>query len=188
MILVVHPGDFVIFRNSAYLDMESKILETERLILRKLTLDDAAFVLELMNEPGFIKYVADRELRTEGDAARYLSDKILPTYERFGFGSYRVELKEAGTVVGICGLVKRDTLDHADIGFSILQRFGGNGYAYEAAVAVLNFGRTVLGLAHICGVTAPCNRTSIHLLEKLGLKFQRRIHLPGYGAKSLLFE
>ena len=109
-------------------------------------------------------------------------------YERFGFGFYRVELKESETVVGICGLVKRDTLDDADIGFSILQRFGGNGYAYEAAVAVLNLGRTVLGLAHICGVTGPGNQTSIHLLEKLGLKFRRKIHLPGYGTESLLFE
>lgn len=168
--------------------MESKILETERLILRKLTLDDAAFFLELMNEPDFIKNVADRGLRTEEDAARYLSEKVLPTYERFGFGSYHVELKESKTAIGICGLLKRDTLDDADIGFSILQRFGGNGYAYEAAVAVLNYGRAVLGLGHICGVTAPGNRTSIHLLEKLGLKFQRKIHLPGYGAESLLFE
>ena len=188
MILVAHPGDFVIFRNSAYLDMESKILETERLILRKLTLDDAAFLFELMNEPAFIEYVADRGLRTEGDAARYLLDKILPMYERFGFGFYRVELRESEIAIGICGLIKRDTLDDADIGFSILQRFGGNGYAYEAAVAVLNYGRTVLGLARICGVTAPCNGTSIHLLEKLGLKFQRKIHLPGYGVESLLFE
>ena len=188
MILVVHPGDFVIFKNSVYLDMDSKILETERLILRNLTLDDATFLLELMNEPAFIEYVADRGLRTEVDAARYLSDKILPTYERFGFGFYRVELKESETAIGICGLVKRDTLDDPDIGFSILQRFGGKGYAYEAAVAVLNYGRAVLGLAHICGVTAPGNRTSIHLLEKLGLKFQQKIHLPGYGTESLLFE
>jgi RimJ/RimL family protein N-acetyltransferase len=168
--------------------MDSKILETERLILRKLTLDDAAFLLELMNEQAFIKYVADRGLRTKCDAARYLLDKILPAYERFGFGFYRVELKESETVIGICGLVKRDTLDHADIGFSILERFRGNGYAYEAAVAVLQYGHAALGLAQICGVTAPGNRTSIHLLEKLGLKFRREIHLPGYGAESLLFE
>ena len=167
--------------------MSLKILETKRLTLSRLTIADATFLLELMNEPAFIKQVADRGLRTEADAALYLADKILPTYESFGFGFYRVNLKESETAIGICGLVKRDTLDDPDIGFSILKRFCGKGYAYEAAVAVLDYGRTVLGLAQICGVTAPGNRTSIHLLEKLGLKFQRRIHLPGYGAESLLF-
>ena len=166
--------------------MDHIVLETERLILRKLRVADAAFILELMNEPAFIEHVADRGLQTEADAARYLADKILPTYERFGFGFYRVDLKESEIAIGICGLVKRDSLDDPDIGFSILQRFCGKGYAWEAATAVLNYGRTVLGLTQICGVTAPGNQISIHLLEKLGLKIQRKIHLPGYGAESLL--
>ena len=168
--------------------MSMIILETERLTLSRLTIADAAFLLELMNEPAFIEHVADRGLRTEADAALYLTEKILPTYERFGFGFYRVNLKESESAIGICGLVQRDTLDDPDVGFSILRRFCGKGYAYEAAVAVLDYGRTALGLTHICGVTAPGNRTSIHLLKKLGLKFQRRIHLPGYGAESLLFS
>lgn len=167
--------------------MSLKILETERLTLTLLTIADAAFMLELMNEPAFIEYVADRALRTEADAARYLSEKILPNYERYGFGFYRVTLKESQCAIGICGLVKRETLDDPDIGFSILQRFCRQGYAYEAAAAVMDYGRHVLGLEQICGVTAPGNETSIHLLEKLGLKFQRKIHLPGYGPASLLF-
>ena len=167
--------------------MSLKILETERLILSRLTLADAAFILELMNEPGFIEFVADRGLRTEADAARYLTEKILPNYERFGFGFYRVTLKESGIAIGICGLVKRDVLANPDIGFSILDRYSRNGYAYEAAVAVMNYGRTVLGLTQICGVTAPDNRVSQHLLRKLELKFQRKFHLPGYGTESLLF-
>ena len=167
--------------------MSLKILETERLILAQLTLADAAFILELMNEPGFIEFVADRGLRTEADAARYLAEKILPNYERFGFGFYRVILKGSETAIGICGLVKREMLDDPDIGFSILERFCRKGYAYEAAVAVMNYGRTALGLTHICGVTAPDNWTSQHLLEKLGLKFRRKFHLPGYGTESLLF-
>ena len=165
-----------------------KILETGRLTLSNLTLADAPFMLELMNEPAFIEYVADRGLRTEADAALYLAEKILPSYEKFGFGLYRVDLKDSESAIGICGLLKRDTLDDPDVGFSILNRFCRKGYAYEAATAVLDYGRTVLGLAQICGVTAPNNRTSIHLLEKLGLKLQRRIHLPGYGAESLLFS
>ena len=165
-----------------------KVLETERLILSHLTLADAAFMLELMNEPEFIEFVADRGLRTEEDAALYLAEKILPSYERFGFGLWRVDLKESATAIGICGLLKRDTLDDPDVGFSILKRFCRKGYAYEAALAVLNYGRTTLGLAEICGITAPNNRISIRLLEKLGLKLQRRIHVPGYGTESLLFS
>lgn len=167
--------------------MSLKILETERLILSRLTTADAVFMLELMNEPAFIEYVADRGLRSEADAVRYLSEKLLPNYERFGFGFYRVTLKESGSAIGICGLVKRETLDDPDIGFSILERFCRNGYAYEAAAAVLAYGRTVLGLTKICGVTAPHNRASIHLLEKLGLKLQGKIDLPGYETESLLF-
>lgn len=167
--------------------MSLKILETERLILARLTIADATFLLEIMNEPGFVEFVADRGLRTEADAARYLAEKILPDYERFGFGFYRVSLKDCGTAIGICGLVKRDVLEDPDIGFSMLERFWRKGYAYEAAVAVMDYGRTVLGLPRICGVTAPENRASQHLLAKLGLKFQRKFHLPGYGTESLLF-
>jgi RimJ/RimL family protein N-acetyltransferase len=165
-----------------------KVLETERLFLSHLTLADASFMLELMNEPEFIEFVADRGLRTEADAALYLAQKILPFYEKFGFGLWRVDLKDSGSPIGICGLLKRDTLDHPDVGFSILKRFCQKGYAYEAAAAVLNYGRTTLGLTQICGITAPNNRISIRLLEKLGLKLQRTIQVPGYGAESLLFS
>jgi RimJ/RimL family protein N-acetyltransferase len=169
------------------LGIPMKVLETERLTLQRLTLDDADFLLELMNEPGFLKFVADRGLRTTADAAEYISEKILPSYALHGFGFYRVDLRESKTAIGICGLVKREMLEAVDVGFSILKRFGGNGYAYEAAAAVMTYGRTALGLPQILGVTAPDNRASIRLLEKLGLRFQRKIHLPGYGAESLLF-
>jgi len=165
-----------------------KILETERLVLSHLTIADASFMLELMNEPEFIEFVADRGLRTEADAALYLAEKILPSYEKFGFGLWRVDLKQSAAPIGICGLLKRDTLDDPDVGFSILKRFCGTGYCYEAAAAVLHYGRTTLGLKKICGITAPNNRISIHLLEKLGLKLQRRTHVPGYGTESLLFS
>jgi RimJ/RimL family protein N-acetyltransferase len=163
------------------------VLETERLVLRQLTTDDADFILELMNEPSFIRFVADRGLRTTADAAQFLRERILSSYEQFGFGFYRVALKESGEPIGICGLVKRETLEHADVGFSVLQRFCGKGFAYEAAAAVMHYGRTVLGLAQIIAVTAPDNQISMRLLEKLGLKYQRKIHLPGYGPESLLF-
>jgi RimJ/RimL family protein N-acetyltransferase len=165
-----------------------KILETQRLILLRLTTDDAPFLLELMNEPDFIKNIADRGLRTITDAASFISERILPSYERCGFGFYRVDIKESGTSIGICGLVKRDALESADIGYAILERFRSHGYALEAATAVMDYGRNVLGLPRIVGVTAPDNKISIRLLEKLGMRFEKRIHLPGYGPASLLFS
>jgi RimJ/RimL family protein N-acetyltransferase len=164
-----------------------KTIETERLVLRHLTIEDDAFMLELMNEPDFIRFVADRGLRTRADAAVYLSEKILLSYARYGFGFYRVDLKDSGTAIGICGLVKRETLDWVDIGFSLLERFRGRGYALEAATAVMKYGLNVLELPRIVAVTAPDNRNSIRLLEKLGLRFQEKIYLPGYGPESLLF-
>ena len=164
-----------------------KILETRRLILRQFTLADAPFLLQLMNEPGFIQYVADRGLRTTADAAAFLSNKILPSYERFGFGFYRVEVKDSGAPIGMCGLIKRDMLDEVDIGFATLECYSGRGYTFEASSAVFEYGRSVLGLPAIVGLTAPDNKASQHLLQKLGLRFRESIDLPGYGRESFLF-
>ncbi|HEY2711310.1 MAG TPA: GNAT family N-acetyltransferase [Chthoniobacterales bacterium] len=164
-----------------------KILETERLSLRQFDLADAPFLLELMNEPGFIQYVADRGLRTTADAAAFLSKKILPSYERFGFGFYRVELKDSHTPIGMCGFIKRDTLDEVDIGFATLERYSGRGYTFEASSAVFEYGHSVLGLSAIVGLTAPDNKVSQHLLQKLGLRFRESVDLPGYGRESFLY-
>ena len=164
-----------------------KVLETERLILRRIATDDAEVILELLNEPAFIRFVADRQVRTTAQAAEFIAAKMLPSYAEFGFGFYLVELKESRIPVGICGLIKRETLDDVDVGFSILERFWRNGYAYEAAQAVMEYGKRVLGLPRIVGVTAPDNESSTKLLEKLGLRFEKMIHLPGYGAESKLF-
>ena len=127
-----------------------------------------------MKKPGFIKFFADRGLRTTADAAKYLQEKIVPSYAQFGFGFYRLELRESGRPIGICGLIKRETLDSVDLGYSVLERFSGQGYAFEAATAVMDYGRNALGLPKIVGVTAPDNRVSIRLLEKLGLKYDAR--------------
>src|SRR5690349_8056597 len=107
-----------------------KILETERLVLRRLTTDDAAFMLKLMNEPDFHRFVGDRGLRTTEDAAVYLTEKILPSYATFGFGFYRTELQSDNSIIGICGLVKRETLEWVDVGFAFLEEFRGKGYAF----------------------------------------------------------
>lgn len=170
-------------------DREPKqVLETERLILREFDADDAELMLEILNEPAFIRFVADRNVRTTREAAEYLKEKILPSYGRFGFGFYVVELKANGTPVGMCGLVKRETLEHVDIGFSILERFWGRGYASEAAVALMHHGLTNLRLPRIVGITAPDNDRSAAVLQKLGLRFEKMIHLPGYGDETRLFS
>lgn len=164
------------------------ILETDRLVLREITTDDSGVMLEVLNEPAFIRQVADRGVRTRADAATYIREKILPSYQQFGFGFYLVELKDSRIPIGICGLVKRETLEDVDVGFSILEKFWRQGYAYEAASALMNHGRTVFGLQRIVGVTSPTNESSARLLEKLGLRFEKMIHLPGYGPESRLFS
>ncbi|MEO5721819.1 MAG: GNAT family N-acetyltransferase [Chthoniobacterales bacterium] len=163
------------------------VLETERLRLRWVTLDDAAFLLEVMNDPAFIANVADRGLRTPDAAARYMSEKILPSYEQFGFGMNVVELKATGRAIGTCGLFKRETMEHVDIGYAFLREFWGQGYALEAATAVMAHGCDVLRIPKIVAMTAPTNESSIKLLEKLGLRFERMIQMEGYGGESKLF-
>ncbi len=165
-----------------------KILETERLLLRELEPEgDAAFMLEVLNEPAFIANVADRGVRTIDDAKEYIRERILPSYTEHGFGFYLVELKESGEPVGISGLVKRETMDDVDIGFSTLEKYWGRGYAFEAAAALMAHGRTVHGLPRIVGATAPHNHASARLLEKLGLRYERMVRLPGYTDDSRLF-
>ncbi len=164
-----------------------KVLETDRLTLRRITTDDAEVLLEILNEPAFIRFVADRGVRTPEQAVEYIEVKMLPSFEQHGFGFYLLELKESGVPIGMCGLIKRETLDDVDIGFSILQRFWRNGYAYEAARAVMDYGKRQFGLPRIVGVTAPDNENSGNLLQKLGLRFEKTIHLPGYESESKLF-
>jgi RimJ/RimL family protein N-acetyltransferase len=164
------------------------ILETERLRLRELEPDgDAAFMLAILNEPAFIANVGDRGVRTVADAAVYIREKMMPSYAEFGFGFYVMELKDTDVPVGICGLVKRPTMDDVDIGYSVLEPYWRNGYAYEAAAAVMDYARRVLKLPQIVAITAPHNHGSMKLLEKLGLRFERRVQLPGQPTESMLF-
>lgn len=163
-------------------------MATDRLRLRRVTDEDAEFMLELLNEPAFIRFVADRRLRTREDAAKYIAEKIMPSYAQHGFGFYVVERKSDGAAVGMCGLIKRDNLDVPDIGYSYFERFWGNGYAHEAGAAVLDYGRRVFGLAQIVGITSPDNTASAKVLEKLGLRFEKMVRLPGYETDSKLFS
>jgi len=164
-----------------------KILETERLVLRRLTSDDAAFILELLNEPAFLENIGDRGARTLADARRYIARGPVASYRKFGFGLYLVELKDSGAPIGICGLLKRDWLEHVDIGFAFLQKFWSRGYARESAAAVMHYGWTTLRLPRIVAITKPTNQASITLLEKLGLRFEKIITQPDHSGENKLF-
>jgi RimJ/RimL family protein N-acetyltransferase len=146
-------------------------LETPRLWLREFTEDDAAFVLRLLNEPSVIEFIGDRGVRTAEDARRYLREGPMASYRANGHGLLRVELKFDGTPIGMCGLVKRDTLPDPDIGFALLPEHWNRGYVTEAARAAMTHGQQSLGLRTILGITSPHNVRSITVLGKLGLPF-----------------
>jgi RimJ/RimL family protein N-acetyltransferase len=154
-----------------------QVLETDQLIIRWLTVEDAAFILELVNDPSWLRFIGDRGVRTLEDARNYIVKGPVEMYGRLGFGLYLVELKGEGVPIGTCGLIKRDSLKDVDIGFAFLPSFRGKGYAYEAASAVLAYGKKTLGLERIVAIVSPGNERSIRLLEKLGFKFEQRVRL-----------
>lgn len=164
------------------------ILETERLALRELAPGDAGFIVELLNQPSFVRFIGDKGVRTLDDAQEYLQNGPLGSYRRHGYGLYMTQLAADATPVGICGLVKRDELEYPDLGFAFLPQYWSRGYAYESARAVLEYGRDVLGLARILAVTSLDNEGSIRLLRKVGLTFDKVIDLSGDGDEVNLFS
>jgi len=148
-------------------------LETQRLIIRELKVDDAQFILTLLNEPSFLRYIGDKKVRNLDDARRYILSRPVASYERYGFGLFRVELKDSHIPIGMCGLLKREELPDPDIGFAFLPDFWNRGYALEAAAAVLNYARQRLKLDRILAIVNPDNDASIKLLQKLSFKFER---------------
>jgi ribosomal-protein-alanine N-acetyltransferase len=162
------------------------VIQTERLVLRELDLNDAAFILELLNEPAFLRFIGDKGVRTLDGARDYVRKGPIDSYGQHGFGLYAACLLD-GTPIGICGLVKRDGLTDADVGFAFLSRHCAKGYAAEAASAVLAHARRVLRLPRIVAITSPENRGSIAVLEKIGLKFEGMIRLEDLGPELKLF-
>jgi RimJ/RimL family protein N-acetyltransferase len=154
-----------------------KVLETERLILRWLSPDDAAFIFRLVNEPSWLKYIGDKGVRTLQDAENYIRNGPVEMYGRLGFGLYLVELRDGGEPLGICGLIKRESLEDVDLGFAFLPNFWGNGYAYEAAAAAMSYGKNVVGLSRIVAIVSRDNHPSSKLLEKLGFRLDRMVAL-----------
>lgn len=164
-----------------------KVLETDRLILRRLSPEDAGFILRLLNEPSWLRFIGDKGVRTVEDARNYILNGPVEMYSRLGFGLYLVELKGEGLPVGICGLIKRDSLEDVDIGFAFLPKYWGRGYAHEAASAVMEYGGSVLGLNRIVAVTSVDNDSSAKLLEKLGLRFEGMVRLSNDSEEVKLF-
>ena len=165
-----------------------KILETERTILRQVTETDAGFILDLLNQPSFIKYIGDRNVRSVKQASEYIESRFIGSYKQFGFGMWAVELKENITTIGICGFVRRETLPGADIGFAFLPQFFRNGYAFETAEATMRFGREKLNFNHILAITSLNNDPSVRLLEKLNFRFERLIKISDDAEELKLFS
>ena len=166
-----------------------QVLETPRLVLRWVTTDDAPFIFELLNEPSFLQYIGDKGVRSLEDARNYILTGPVASYQRFGFGLYLVLLRESGTPIGMCGLLKRDSLPDVDVGYAYRPAFWSNGYAFEAASAVLAHGREVFGLRRIVAITSPDNAGSRALLEKLGLHYEGTLSLsPGQDTHLFAVE
>src|SRR6185503_18613176 len=133
------------------------MIETTRLTIRRLSADDAEFILKLLNEPSWLRFIGDKGVRTVEDARAYILNGPVEMYSRLGFGLYLVELKEEGISIGMCGLIKRDALEDVDIGFAFLPEYWGKGYAYEAAAAVMSYARSALGLKRVVAITSVDN-------------------------------
>jgi RimJ/RimL family protein N-acetyltransferase len=168
-------------------ESQMMVCASERLQLRHLVDTDAAFILELLNDPDFIRNIADRGVRTLEAAREYILTGPTASYERFGFGLFLVQLRDLAVPIGICGLLRRDSHPDVEIGFAYLPAFRGKGYAFEAAAAVLEFGTESLRLHRIVALTAAENHASMKVLEKLGFEFQGILHLSEFGRASKLF-
>lgn len=157
----------------------TEILTTDRLRLRLVTEDDAPFYLALANDPAFIEHIGDRQLRTVDAALRGLRDGPVAMQAKYGHSLYLVERLQDSAPIGLSGLVKRDTLEHVDIGYAFMPEYRGRGYAFEAGQAVMRHA-AALGIRTLAGIVSPANAASIALLQRLGLRFERRASLaPG---------
>ncbi|OOF22015.1 GNAT family N-acetyltransferase [Salinivibrio sp. IB574] len=162
------------------------ICRSKRLNVRQFHLDDAPFIVELLNDESFIRYIADKKVRTEQDAIEYLRHGPLASYQAHGFGLNLVERREDGELIGMCGVLKRDELAYPDLGYAFLLRYTGQGYATEAAEAVLEATLLASGLTTVQAMTIPDNQPSNRLLEKLGFRLQHPIML--YGHSNNLYQ
>lgn len=163
-------------------------IKTERLTLRPFTLNDAEFIVDLVNQPSFIQNIRDVGVRTIADAEKYLENGPIASYARNGFGLLAVTLNDTGQPIGMCGLIKRDSLEDVDIGYAFLPKFWSRGYALESARAVMNHAKEALGLKRVVAIVDPNNAASIRVLEKIGMTFERMVKLSEDDIELKLFS
>ena len=164
-----------------------QITETKNLLLRLPEISDAASIVKLMNQPDCVKYIGDRNIKNIEDAENYITEKYLTLFKTYGFCLYIVCQRESNTVVGLCGLIKREELEDVDIGFAILTDYQGNGYVSEAAMAVKNHAFDTLGLKRLVGITDKLNKGSIRVLEKIGMTFENHLKLNNEDKEIKLY-
>jgi RimJ/RimL family protein N-acetyltransferase len=164
------------------------IAETPRLRIRELTVEDAGFILGLVNEPSFLANIGDKGVRSLEDARRFILEGPWASHRDRGYGQFMVELKDDGVSIGVCGILFRDALDLSDVGAALLPDYWRQGFAYEAACAVMDYGRTTLGLEMIVGLTSEENIPSIKLLEKLGMSFDRVVKMSDDDPGTALYS
>ena len=164
------------------------IVETKRLILREITVEDAEFVLRLVNEPSFVSNIGDKGLKNLQDAERFILEGYWTNQGRLGYGMFLVELKGGRNPIGGCGLLYRKVLDVTDIGFAFLPEYWNYGFAYEAAEAILNYGHSTLGVNKIVGLTSEDNLGSIKLLKKLGMDFEKTVKMSDDDPGTVLYS
>lgn len=163
------------------------ILEMERLSLRKLSADDAGFILRLLNEPSFLQNIGDKGVRTLEDARHYIVTGPMASYEKFSFGLFLVQEKASDEPIGICGLLKRAELNDVDLGYALLPEFCNKGYAVESASGVMRLAKETFGLNRVVAITSPNNQSSIRVLEKIGFEFVGMIQLSPDSNELKLF-
>ena len=163
-------------------------LKTARLILTEFKISDAPFFYELLNDPAFIEFIGDRNIKSVSDAEKYLSERIIPSYAKNGFGFYLVSTNKNNIPIGMSGIIDREGLDHIDVGFAFLSKFRGKGYAFEATDAVMKYATDTLKINPIVAITSINNVKSINLLERLGLHYDKLIQLPNETEKIKLFS
>lgn len=168
--------------------MAYKYYETERLILKPTTEDDAEFIIELLNSPTWLKYIGNRNVTTKTEAEEYINKRIKPQLDRIGISSFTLVTKADNIKVGLCGLYDREGLDGFDIGFALLPEFENNGYALESAIKVKEIAINELKLNEIKAITTKDNVASQRLLEKLGLQFNSTIRIPNDDEELLLYK
>lgn len=164
------------------------VSETDRLIIRHLELSDAGFVLELLNEPSFIRNIGDRGVRSIQDAESYVQEGPLRSYASLGYGLFLATLRSTLEPIGVCGLMRRGALEHADLAYAFLPSFHRRGFAVEAATAMLRMAREGLAMEHVLAITNPDNVASMRVLEKLGFRFVGMKRMPGDESDVRLFQ